>query len=168
MYHKFIFASLSIWAVCFLLLALSIEHWDLRNPLGEVTYHQPKLEEVELEDPDEAQKSLEAIKAKSHVIQNCAVTGYAPELVEAYKHMNSDGKGNYLTASGQWVRRGYVVAVDPTVIPLGATVVIGDDIYLAMDSGVVGNVVDILMSPEEALTYGVSYQDVYWCMEVDR
>ena len=168
MCRRLILASLSVWTACFLLLALSTEHRDLRNPLGEVTYRQPKLEEVELEDPDEAQKSLEAIKAKSHVIQNCAVTGYAPELVETYKHMNSDGKGNYLTASGQWVRRGYVVAVDPTVIPLGATVVIGDDIYLAMDSGVVGNVVDILMSPEEALTYGVSYQDVYWCMEVDR
>lgn len=167
MYHKFILASLSVWAACFLLLALSTEHRDLRNPLGEVTYHQPNLEEVELEDSDEVQKSLEAIKAKSHVIQNCAVTGYAPELVEAYKHMNSDGKGNYLTASGQWVRRGYVVAVDPTVIPIGATVVIGDDIYLALDTGVVGNVVDILMSPEEALTYGVNYQDVYWCVEVD-
>ena len=166
--RKLILASLGVWATCFLLLALSAERRNLRNPLGEVTYHQPNLEEVELEDPDEAQKSLEAIKAKSHVIRNCAVTGYAPELVEAYKHMNSDGKGSYLTASGQWVRRGYVVAVDPTVIPLGATVVIGDDIYLAMDSGVIGNVVDILMSPEEALTYGVKYQDVYWCMEVDQ
>lgn len=167
MYRKFILASLSVWAVCFLLLALSTEHRDLRNPLGKVVYHQPKLEEVELEDPDEAQKSLEAIKAKSNVIYNCAVTGYAPELVEAYKHMNFDGKGNYLTASGQWVRRGYVVAVDPTVIPVGATVVIGDDVYLALDTGVVGNVVDILMSPEDALTYGVNYQDVYWCMEVE-
>lgn len=167
MHYKLILASLSVWAACFLLLAISTEHRDLRNPLGKVVYHQPKLEEVELEDPDEAQKSLEAIKAKSNVIHNCAVTGYAPELVEAYKHMNSDGKGNYLTASGQWVRRGYVVAVDPTVIPIGATVVIGDDVYLALDTGVVGNVVDILMSPEEALTYGVNYQDVYWCMEVE-
>lgn len=168
MYHKLILASLSVWAACFLLLAVSTEHPARGSPLGEVTYHQHNLEEVELEDPDEAQKSLEAIKAKSRVIHNCAVTGYAPELVEAYKHMNSDGNGNYLTASGQWVRRGYVVAVDPTVIPIGATVVIGDDIYLALDTGVVGNVVDILMSPEEALTYGVNYQDVYWCMEVDQ
>ena len=99
------------------------------------------------------------------MIHNCAVTGYAPELVEKYKHMNSDGKGNYLTASGQWARRGCVVAVDPSVIPLGATVVIGDDVYLALDTGVMGNVVDIMMSPEEALEFGVSYQDVWWVME---
>lgn len=168
MCRRLILALLGVWTVCFLFLAWSIERRDLQSPLSEITYHQPNLEEVELEDPDEAQKSLEAIKAKSHVIHNCAVTGYAPELVEAYKHMNSDGNGNYLTASGQWVRRGYVVAVDPTVIPLGATVVIGDDVYLALDSGVIGNVVDIMMSPEEALTYGVSYQDVYWCVEVDQ
>lgn len=167
MSHKFVLALLSVWTACFWILALSTEYSARGSPLGEVVYHQPNLEEVELEDPDEAQKSLEAIKAKSNVIHNCAVTGYAPELVEAYKHMNLDGKGNYLTASGQWVRRGYVVAVDPTVIPIGATVVIGDDVYLALDTGVIGNVVDILMSPEEALTYGVSYQDVYWCMEVD-
>ena len=117
------------------------------------------------EDPEESQKIVEAIKAKSNVIHNCAVTGYAPELVEKYKHMNSDGKGNYLTASGQWVRRGCVVAVDPSVIPLGATVVIGDDVYLALDTGVMGNVVDIMMSPEEALEFGVSYQDVWWVIE---
>ena len=117
------------------------------------------------EDPEESQKIVEAIKAKSNVIHNCAVTGYAPELVEKYKHMNSDGKGNYLTASGQWVRRGCVVAVDPSVIPLGATVVIGDDVYIALDTGVMGNVVDIMMSPEEALEFGVSYQDVWWVME---
>ena len=134
-------------------------------PLGQPTA-QIEVEPVVIEeDPEESQKIVEAIKAKSNVIHNCAVTGYAPELVEKYKHMNSDGKGNYLTASGQWVRRGCVVAVDPSVIPLGATVVIGDDVYLALDTGVMGNVVDIMMSPEEALEFGVSYQDVWWVME---
>ena len=42
---------------------------------------------------------------------------------------------------------------------------IGDDVYLALDTGVMGNVVDIMMSPEEALEFGVSYQDVWWVME---
>lgn len=138
------------------------------SPEQSIAEIEVELVEVEPEDPDESQKIIEAVKAKSNVIHNCAVTGYAPELVEKYKHMNSDGKGNYLTASGQWVRRGCAVAVDPSVIPLGATVVIGDDVYLALDTGVMGNVVDIMMSPEEALTYGVNYQDVYWCMEVDQ
>lgn len=135
---------------------------SLGQPTAQIAVDSTKTEP---EDPDESQKIVEAIKAKSNVIHNCAVTGYAPELVEKYKHMNSDGKGNYLTASGQWVRRRCAVAVDPNVIPLGATVVIGDDVYLALDTGVIGNVVDILMSPEEALEFGVSYQDVWWVME---
>lgn len=135
--------------------------FSLGQPIAQIEVEPIVIEE----DPEESQKIVEAIKAKSNVIHNCAVTGYAPELVEKYKHMNSDGKGNYLTASGQWVRRGCVVAVDPSVIPLGATVVIGDDVYLALDTGVMGNVVDIMMSPEKALEFGVSYQDVWWVME---
>ena len=135
--------------------------FSLGQPTAQIVVGPAVIEE----DPEESQKIVEAIKAKSNVIHNCAVTGYAPELVEKYKHMNSDGKGNYLTASGQWVRRGCVVAVDPSVIPLGATVVIGDDVYLALDTGVMGNVVDIMMSPEEALEFGVSYQDVWWVIE---
>ena len=106
-------------------------------------------------------------EVKYNKIENCAITGYAPELVEAYKHMNSDGNGRYLTASGEWVYLGEAVAVDPTVIPLGATVIVGDQTYTALDTGVMGNVVDIMMSAEEALQYGVHYEDVYWYLEVE-
>lgn len=158
--------GMSTWIALSSLFPIHYPNPDPQPPvflLGQPTA-QIAVESVK-EDPEESQKSIEAIKAKSNVIHNCAVTGYAPELVEKYKHMNSDGKGNYLTASGQWTRRWCAVAVDPSVIPLGATVVIGDDVYLALDTGVMGNVVDILMSPEEALEFGVSYQDVWWVME---
>ena len=156
--------GMSTWIALSSLFPVHYPHPDPQPPV--FSLGQPTAQiEVALEDPEESQKIVEAIKAKSNVIHNCAVTGYAPELVEKYKQMNSDGKGNYLTASGQWVRRGCVVAVDPSVIPLGATVVIGDDVYLALDTGVMGNVVDIMMSPEEALEFGVSYQDVWWVIE---
>lgn len=158
--------GMSTWIALSSLFPVHYPNPDPQPPvffLGQPTA-QIAVESVK-EDPEESQKIIEAIKAKSNVIHNCAVTGYAPELVEKYKHMNSDGKGNYLTASGQWTRRWCAVAVDPSVIPLGATVVIGDDVYLALDTGVMGNVVDILMSPEEALEFGVSYQDVWWVME---
>ena len=160
--------GMSTWIALSSLFPIHYPNPDPQSPvfsLGQLTAQIEVEPVVAEEDPDESQKIVEAIKAKSNVIHNCAVTGYAPELVEKYKHMNSDGKGNYLTASGQWVRRGCVVAVDPSVIPLGATVVIGDDVYLALDTGVMGNVVDIMMSPEEALEFGVSYQDVWWVME---
>lgn len=160
--------GMSTWIALSSLFPIHYPNPDPQPPvffLGQLTA-QIEIEPVVIEeDPEESQKIVEAIKAKSNVIHNCAVTGYAPELVEKYKHMNSDGKGNYLTASGQWVRRWCAIAVDPSVIPLGATVVIGDDVYLALDTGVMGNVVDIMMSPEEALEFGVSYQDVWWVME---
>lgn len=156
--------GMSTWIALSSLFPVHYPNLDPQPPVFSLGQPTSQIE-VALEDPEESQKIVEAIKAKSNVIHNCVVTGYAPELVEKYKHMNSDGKGNYLTASGQWVRRGYVVAVDPSVIPLGATVVIGDDVYLALDTGVMGNVVDIMMSPEEALEFGVSYQDVWWVME---
>ena len=157
--------GMSAWIALSSLLPVHYPTPDPQPPVFSLGQPTAQIEVVIEEDPEESQKIVEAIKAKSNVIHNCAVTGYAPELVEKYKHMNSDGKGNYLTASGQWVRRGCVVAVDPSVIPLGATVVIGDDVYLALDTGVMGNVVDIMMSPEEALEFGVSYQDVWWVME---
>ena len=114
-----------------------------------------------------AQHTPSRAEPEYNKIENCAITGYAPELVEAYKHMNSDGNGRYLTASGEWVYLGEAVAVDPTVIPLGATVIVGDQTYTALDTGVKGNVVDIMMSAEEALQYGVHYEDVYWYLEVE-
>ena len=157
--------GMSTWIALSSLFPVHCPNPDPQPPVFSLGQPTAQIEVVIEEDPEESQKIVEAIKAKSNVIHNCAVTGYAPELVEKYKHMNSDGKGNYLTASGQWVRRGCVVAVDPSVIPLGATVVIGDDVYLALDTGVMGNVVDIMMSPEEALEFGVSYQDVWWVIE---
>ena len=157
--------GMSTWIALSSLFPVHYPNPAPQPPVSSLGQPTAQIEVVIEEDPEESQKIVEAIKAKSNVIHNCAVTGYAPELVEKYKHMNSDGKGNYLTASGQWVRRGCVVAVDPSVIPLGATVVIGDDVYLALDTGVMGNVVDIMMSPEEALEFGVSYQDVWWVME---
>ena len=117
------------------------------------------------EAPDEAERTLEAIKDKSNVIENCTITGYCADCVEKYAHMNQDEFGRVLTASGQWVYPGSCVATDPDVIPTGSTVIIGDKTYIALDVGVIGKHVDILMTHEEAAVSGARRETVWWCEE---
>lgn len=121
-------------------------------------------EPVAWEDPEEEQKTLEAIKAKSNVIENCIITGYCADCTP-YAHMNRDEEGRVLTASGQWTWIGSCVATDPSVIPTGATVIIGDRAYVALDAGVRGNHVDILMHHDDAAVAGVQRETVWWCEE---
>lgn len=116
------------------------------------------------EDPDEEEKTREAIKAKSNVIEDCIITGYCADCTP-YAHMNRDEFGRVLTSSGQWVWIGSCVATDPSVIPTGSTVVIGDETYIALDAGVKGNHVDILMHHDDAAVAGVRRETVWWCEE---
>ena len=117
------------------------------------------------ESPDESERIREAIKAKSNVLEDCIITGYCADCVEKYAHMNQDEFGRVLTASGQWVYPGSCVATDPDVIPTGSTVIIGDKTYIALDVGVRGNHVDILMHHDDAAVAGVRRETVWWCEE---
>lgn len=122
-------------------------------------------DDIAAESPDESERIREAIKAKSNELEDCIITGYCADCVEKYAHMNQDEFGRVLTASGQWVYPGFCVATDPNVIPTGSTVIIGDKTYIALDAGVRGNHVDILMTHEEAQTAGVRHETVWWCEE---
>ena len=66
-----------------------------------------------------------------------------------------------VTASGLPAGPG-IVAVDRSVIPLGSTVVIDGQRYLAADTGVTGNRVDICMtSHEDTVAHGVRTAEVW-------
>lgn len=117
------------------------------------------------EDPDEGAKIYAALLDKCQVVPDCYIVGYAPELVAGWRDEYRNENGLYMTASGNWAMPGYTVATDPAVIPTGATVVIEGRVYVAADRGVTGKVIDVMLSPEEALTYGCHRADVYWCLE---
>ena len=90
-------------------------------------------------------------------IGECAITAYCP-CAECCGRW-ADG----VTASGLPAGSG-IVAVDPDVIPLGSTVVIDGQKYLAADtgSGVTGNHIDIcLASHEETVAHGVRTAEVW-------
>ena len=108
-------------------------------------------------------EAYEAIGAYQY-IGECTVTYYC---CEAYAHVCGDGDG--LTATGLPVTPG-VVAVDPEVIPLGSTVIIDGQAYLAADTGgaVRGSHVDIAVAThQEADALGVTTAEV-WVVEDDE
>ena len=89
-------------------------------------------------------------------IGECTITAYC---CEPYEHICGTGDG--LTASGLPVTPG-IVAVDPSVIPLGSTVVIDGQKYLAGDTGVTGLCVDVAVpTHEEALERSVRTAKVW-------
>lgn len=74
------------------------------------------------------------------------------------------GPSGDVTASGTIAAEGRTVAVDPSIIPIGAEVMIGDQVYIAEDVGgaVRGNRIDVFMeSHEAALKGGVTVADVF-------
>lgn len=102
-------------------------------------------------------EAYEAIGAYEY-IGECTVTYYC---CEPYAHVCGDGDG--LTATGLPVTPG-VVAVDPEVIPLGSTVIIDGQAYLAADTGgaVRGNHVDIAVAThQEAEALGTTTAEVW-------
>jgi 3D (Asp-Asp-Asp) domain-containing protein len=126
----------------------------------------PAEEPCYLDEPVEYNENeliLSALLEKAHVIEDCTIT-YYDVCVKCC------GKTDGITASGVKAVPGVTVAVDPSVIPFGADVLIdfGDgDIqyYKADDSGygVDGNHVDICVEDHEtAIQGGITTATVYW------
>ena len=92
--------------------------------------------------------AYEALEAYRYVGE-CTITAYCP--CEACCGQWADG----LTATGLPAKPG-IVAVDPDVIPLGSTVMIDGQRYLAADTGVTGLHVDVCAAAhQEAEASGV-------------
>ena len=94
-------------------------------------------------------------------IGECVVTYYCP--CEQCCGKWADG----LTATGLPAAPG-IVAVDPEVIPLGSTVIIDGQKYLAADTGVTGKHVDVCLADHAAtVEAGVGNAEV-WIIEEDK
>ena len=108
---------------------------------------------------------------RSHKLTGVTVTHYCPCQKCCGKPEGHPAYG--ITASGRQLVPGVSVGVDPSVIPLGSTVILdfgdGDLQYCVADdtgSGVKGNHIDLAMADhQEALEMGVRTATVYWCEE---
>ena len=118
--------------------------------LGAMSLRQAKEREAR-----EAQAAAYEAVAGYRYIGECTITAYCPCAECCGKW--ADG----LTAAGLPARPG-IVAVDPEVIPLGSTVIIDGQKYLAADTGVTGLHVDICAaSHQEAESFGVQTAQVW-------
>ena len=118
--------------------------------LGAVSLNAAKEQQARREQAE----AYEAVGAWEY-IGECVITAYCPcgECCGRW----ADG----VTASGLPAGPG-IVAVDPAVIELGSTIVIDGQQYLAADTGVTGQAVDLCMeSHVAALAFGRSRQSVW-------
>ena len=129
------------------------------------------LTEDEVQEDFENEKIEAALLERSHKLTNVTVTHYCPCQQCCGKPEGHPAYG--ITASGRQLVPGVSVGVDPTVIPLGSTVILdfgdGELQYCVADdtgSGVKGNHIDLAMANHrEALEMGVRTATVYWCEE---
>lgn len=63
----------------------------------------------------------------------CKVTYYCECNICSEGLVNSQGKP--IGSTGEVLKANYSIAVDPSVIPLGSDVLIGDKVYKAVDTG---------------------------------
>ena len=136
----------------------------MKTPMEEQTVSPaPAIEQPE---DFENERIEEALLSRSSVIDDCTVTFYC---AERYKHICGTGDG--IAYDGTPVIPWATCAVDPSMIPLGSTVMVdlgdGDLLTLvANDTGVRGNHIDICVPTHaEALRLGIQTSTVYWCEE---
>ena len=108
-----------------------------------------------------------ALLSRSTAIEDCTVTFYC---AEKYPHICSTGDG--IAYDGTPVLPWATCAVDPSIIPLGSTVMVdlgdgeGMRTLVANDTGVSGTHIDICVSGHaEAEQLGRRTATVYWCEE---
>lgn len=105
----------------------------------------------------QAMANYEALDGYQY-IGECTITHYC---CESNGNAHTCGTGTGLTATGIPVAPG-MVAVDPKVIPLGSTVIIGGVSYLAADTGVSGYAIDIaVQTHDEAIELGTFTSEVW-------
>ena len=121
-----------------------------------------------MEQPEdfENERIEEALLSRSSVIDDCTVTFYC---AEKYPHICGTGDG--IARDGTPVIPWATCAVDPSIIPLGSTVMVdlGDRELLTLvanDTGVQGDHIDICVPTHaEAMRLGIQTSTVYWCEE---
>ena len=122
---------------------------------------------IEPQEGFENERIEDALLSRSSVIDDCTITFYC---AEQYPHICGTGDG--IAYDGTPVLAWATCAVDPSVIPLGSTVLVdlGDGeglrTLVANDTGVKGNHIDISVpTHDEALRLGIRTSTVYWCKE---
>lgn len=134
-----------------------LESGEIIKPAA--VYAQEIEEPAEPEEPEPALESLGEYK----ITHYCSCPQCCGVWAEN-RPVDESGQEIVLTASGAIAEAGKTIAVDPAVIPLGSTVIIDGQEYIAQDTGnaIQGNRIDIYCSShQEALELGVITAEVW-------
>ena len=109
-----------------------------------------------------ARKAAEEAAAQKKYLGSFRITYYCP-CTKCCGVWGTDTPGaTVVGSSGQQLIAGYSVAVNPAQIPYGTKLIINGKTYIAADSGVGSNCIDIFSaSHSDALQGGMYYADVY-------
>ena len=133
---------------------------------------QKVLAELGIEAPtakDKGKTTITATIAGTDIKAECVVTvkNYVTMWVKTTGYCNcSSCAGQWAgaaTASGTRPRENHTIAVDKRIIPLGTKVRIGDETYVAEDTGgaIKGNKIDVYYASHgKAMAHGVKYQKI--------
>ncbi|CVI69681.1 Cell wall-binding protein YocH precursor [Eubacteriaceae bacterium CHKCI004] len=118
---------------------------------------------------DKGKTTITATIAGTDIKAECVVTvkNYVTMWVKTTGYCNcSSCAGQWAgaaTASGTRPRENHTIAVDKRIIPLGTKVRIGDETYVAEDTGgaIKGNKIDVYYASHgKAMAHGVKYQKI--------
>lgn len=167
--ESFFFALLAVVGALLLALILLIGAWcSLRDAKDEIAAQQELIEDLKArpltvrlirEDPEpepEPEPCPDMDKPAWHDAGEFRIYHYCPCEFCCSK---SDG----ITATGTMATEGRTVAVDPDVIPLGSEVMINGVIYIAEDTGVHGQTIDMFINNHaQAAAMGTYLTNVKW------
>ena len=123
---------------------------------------EPVLSEPEVPETNENELIEQALLQNAVKIENVTMTHYC--ICKKCCGKSPDNPAYGITASGRKATPYVSVAVDPDIIPLGSTVIIDGQEYLAADTGgaIKGNRIDIAVeSHQEALELGTKTAEVW-------
>lgn len=163
MTYAVLVASIIVLVAAILVVNAEADDAEVIDPPVVVTAAETFAETIEEPEEAENERIEAALLARAHVIEDCVVTHYDCCV-------RCCGKDDGITASGVRATPGVTVAVDPTVIPLGADVLVdyGDGeihYYRADDVGgaVKGSRIDLCVAThDEALQLGRRTATAYW------
>ena len=169
--ESFFFALLAAVGALLIAFMLLIGAWcNLHDARSEIAEQQKIIAELKArpltvqlirEDPEpepepEPGPCLDVDKPAWHDAGEFRIYHYCPC---EYCCSKSDG----ITATGTLATEGRTVAVDPDVIPLGSEVEINGVIYIAEDTGVHGQTIDLFInSHSQAVAMGTYLTNVKW------
>lgn len=131
----------------------------------------PAVQIVRMPELTENELIEKALMTMAHQIDNVKVSHYC--ICETCCGKSPDHPAYGITASGRKATPGVSVAVDPSIIPLGSTVMVdygdGELVYYRADdtgSAVNGSHIDVCMeSHQDAINAGIQTATIYWAEE---